>query len=252
MNLKSQLLLIIVNGGSNDKKVCLLWFQVFSYMIKGFRCNAFKSFLMSFHFWVLLTVDEGSDINLTSNVVYKEVFQNVHWLLLLLLIIYRNDISYGISHWLSYFVVFLCKLKMTFSYIFIVAIVDPCETREHNLVTINNFSFVSKLRVTPSSFGGHAGFGLVGILGDLDNEISLARSATSDTFNSSNKFFKVFELYNLSHVSGVLDYRSFKTHKTKNFFNKTKCSKPQLQKNYVLLVRHMRSKKYFISHIINS
>jgi len=34
----------------NNKRVCLLWFHFFSYTIKGFRCNALKSFLMSFHF----------------------------------------------------------------------------------------------------------------------------------------------------------------------------------------------------------
>jgi len=54
---------------------------------------------------------------------------------MLLLIIYCNDISYGISPWLSYFVVFYCKLTMNFSYIFIVVIVDPCFAREHDLVT---------------------------------------------------------------------------------------------------------------------
>jgi len=134
MNLKSQLLLIIVNGGSNNKNVCHLWFHFLSYMIKRFRCNAFKSFLMSFHFWVLLTDDEGSNINLTFNVVYKEVFQNVHWLLLLLLIIYRNDISYEISHWLSDFVVFYVNWQWRFLCIFIAAIVDPCKAHEHDLV----------------------------------------------------------------------------------------------------------------------
>jgi len=98
----------------NNKMVCLLWFHVFSYTITWFRCNAFKSFLMSFHLWVLLTDDKGSDTNLTSNIVYKEVFQNVHRLLLLLLIIYRNDISYRMSHWLSYFVVFYVNWQWLF------------------------------------------------------------------------------------------------------------------------------------------
>jgi len=124
----------------HNNRVCLLWFHLFSYTIKGFCCNVFQSFLMSFHFWVLLTDDKGSDNNLTSNIVYKEVFQNVHWSLMLLLIIYLNDISHGISPWLSYFVVFYCKLTMNFSYIFIVVIVDPCEAREHDLVLWNECS----------------------------------------------------------------------------------------------------------------
>jgi len=66
---------------------------------------------------------------------------------MLLLIIYRNDISYEISPWLSYFVVFYCKLTMNFSCIFIVVIVNPCEAREHDLVGLKRLYLTSSITV---------------------------------------------------------------------------------------------------------